>query len=564
MRVPIVRAGLLAGAALFLLLPGPATAAPGQLALTGGIPLRLSGAADLEAEHGTFWLQPASQDLSLDPAAQGRILTLHSEYVVLADASLVRVVRTVDELPWALEGLRVVSAGPDAYLAATGHHLQVASHREPVPAERAWTEANVQLSLLLHPRLIAPPVAAAANDLVADPRLEAAALGLDAGLHESRADQATAQLVLDRLVVYDAQLATAAGDVATGRALDHRSGSVYTAAGWTGPGDHVEETVRLLVVEGGSTPLRLDAAAITLYSEDLLVHVDGLAQFAWAEGRLDVDGAPERVSDETLLGGRFELRALATDLERAPSVSWLGAGDIRLVRLGPVPPPDSAAAVAATVAAGGAAAVGALALLYYWPALKYAATALVMPLYARLPRDRVLDHGGRELVYERVRAEPGISAHRLADTVDFGWSTLAYHLRVLEKNELIVSVRDGRYRRFFDRESGRYANGRKHLVAVLKNDQTLAIARAVVGEPGVTQKALAQRFALSPSSIHWHVQRLEEARLLARVRDGHHVRYHPGDAWPEVDLADLGPAATAPLRLDLAAPVAAPDGPTPS
>jgi len=530
-----------AAATLLLLLAQPA-AAEGQFAFTAGIPVRFSGATVVEADQATLVTRAAPTGLLLDPAAHGRLVTFHTEYALLPDGKLVRAAHSVLEADQSIDGLRVTNTRPDYYLAATGDGATLASSAPPVRPEDVWTGANAQLSVLLHDYEIAPRPLVAVNDVAVASPQDDGGIRVPLGLHEARSSASTAEIGLDRLVVYDATLVTRAGSFESGRLVASAPGGVYAATGWTGPGEHLVEDLSVLVVDGAGTRLSLSASEVALYASDLLVRVDGLAQFAWAEGRMDAPDAPGGVSGEAILAGAFQMRALAINLERAPSVSWLGAGDFHLVALGAASEPTPAA-VAATVAAGGAAAAGLFAFLYYWPALKYAATTLLMPLYARLPRDRVLEHKGRELVYDRIRQEPGISAHRLADTVDFGWSTLAYHLRVLEKTELVVSVRDGRYRRFFDRESGRYANGRKHLVAVLKNDQTLAIARAVMDAPGVTQKALAERFALSPSSVHWHVERLEAAGLLLRARDGHNVRYSPGAAWSEVDLADLGPAA---------------------
>jgi predicted transcriptional regulator len=111
---------------------------------------------------------------------------------------------------------------------------------------------------------------------------------------------------------------------------------------------------------------------------------------------------------------------------------------------------------------------------------------------------------------------------------------------VLERTEKIVSVRDGRHKRFFDRESGRFANGRKHLVSVLKNAATLDIAKFILEQPGVTQKEVGQAFGLAPSSVHWHVTRLSEADLIAKTRDRHRVRYYPSTSWDQVEATDVG------------------------
>lgn len=197
-----------------------------------------------------------------------------------------------------------------------------------------------------------------------------------------------------------------------------------------------------------------------------------------------------------------------------------------------------------------AAALGALGLL---AALAWAGLPPLLfglPLYARIQREHILDHRARDVVYERIRQEPGVSTHELARLVDFGWSTLTYHLRVLERAQKVIGLRDGRYKRFFDRESGRYANGRKLVVATLRHPGTRAVGRLIRGEPGLCQKEVGARLGLAPSSVHWHIARLVRARLVDPTRDGHHVRYRPGSAWADVAGDDAtwgGPTGLVPF-----------------
>jgi predicted transcriptional regulator len=153
----------------------------------------------------------------------------------------------------------------------------------------------------------------------------------------------------------------------------------------------------------------------------------------------------------------------------------------------------------------------------------------------------VLDHPTRAAIYDAVRAEPGVSPHDLVDRIGAGWSTVMYHLTVLERNELIIASRDGRYRRYFDRTSGRYANGRKQVVSVLKNETTAAIAAFIRDNPGLVQRRLAEHFGLAPSSVHWHVKRLVDAGLLVKEKQARMIALLPGPAWADLDPSDLLP-----------------------
>lgn len=541
--------------AIAVLLAPNAWAAEGDLAVNGGVPLRLAGEVDARAASAHVILDPASLS-SLQLAGTEvtlRHVTVHSEFAMLPTGELVRVEQLVSERTASVTPpvLSVFSPSPDAYAIATGPATLTTSR--PLPDARdAWAEGDAQVTTLVKALRVAPPTRGSVTEFLESSATGPAGLELAPGTLETRAIEGTISMTVDEFVLFGAK-AIANGDlyesavasvVAPGGA--YLPDPVTGAASWTGPGQHVEEDVVFTVANlvHASLALRTDSGSVGFYSSEVVVDVDGFAQFPWAAGRMRHGDAVERIDGNSILiQGVVQLRPVGIDLDGGPAVSYLGSGDFELVDLSRPVSAATPAQVAVVAGGAGLAAVGVAAAVYYWPFLKYVAGTF---LYARLPRDKILDHRGRGMVYDMVRAEPGVSTHRLAESVEFGWSTLMYHLRVLERTEKIVSVRDGRYKRFFDRESGKFANGRKFVVAVLKNEATYSIAQHILARPGITQKELSGLLGLAPSSIHWHVERLASAGLLEKRRDGHNIRYYPGSAWSDVSPQDLqGPAAPA-------------------
>lgn len=186
----------------------------------------------------------------------------------------------------------------------------------------------------------------------------------------------------------------------------------------------------------------------------------------------------------------------------------------------------SVAAIATVAAVGAAAPTG----MFSWERLRRLAFAAA--LYARITKDRLLDHGARDALLSRIRASPGISLGDAAESASIPRNTAVYHLRRLEKEGLITSVVNGRIRLFF-------APGaldqlpKAAAVAALRHPMTADIANEVGASPGVDQQALCARFGLAPSLAHWHATRLVESGIVTRTRQGRHVRYYPG---PEFGL----------------------------
>jgi len=185
--------------------------------------------------------------------------------------------------------------------------------------------------------------------------------------------------------------------------------------------------------------------------------------------------------------------------------------------------------------AGSAALVTVGLVAYYWPRLSWAAAVGVMPLYSRIEKDELFENEVRERLYETIQDDPGVHAHALADEADIGWGTTVYHLRRLERNGFVKSEKRGRYRRFFP-ASG-FMEQQREVLSVLQNETTRDIAQVVRGEPGLNQSAICDDLDISPSLANWHLNRLIDAELVDRERQGRTVHYTPGEAWDALEQA---------------------------
>jgi DNA-binding transcriptional ArsR family regulator len=210
-----------------------------------------------------------------------------------------------------------------------------------------------------------------------------------------------------------------------------------------------------------------------MYSSHPTITVDGTARLPNMTGTVTVTDKEATTThsldgQDLTVAGRFRFTPVAGDAD-GKGTTVEGTGDYTTVAYGVVDAHYDWATTIAAVGLGAAvlAAIG-------WVALNgktllgIGGSGLIAG-YARVHGDEILEHPGRAEVYERVKAFPGVNFVQLSEQVDFGTSTLNYHLRVLEKNGFVTSVRDGRYLRFFDRKSGHYSNQKKFQVSALRN-----------------------------------------------------------------------------------------------
>ncbi|MEW6070177.1 MAG: hypothetical protein AB1485_06125 [Candidatus Thermoplasmatota archaeon] len=153
---------------------------------------------------------------------------------------------------------------------------------------------------------------------------------------------------------------------------------------------------------------------------------------------------------------------------------------------------------------------------------------LILGLFARLSDNDILK-GVRKKIYEYIKLHPGEHLNRLRKIFTLSPNAAEYHTSVLEKNNLIVSYKDSRYKRFYVNGNGYSAclNGKdyKPVIAVLKNKTAGNIAQFLSEHKETNQLEVARSLSLHPSTIHWHTDRLEKVGVLCRRRKGKYVFY---------------------------------------
>lgn len=509
--------------ALLLALPVVA-AAPGTFSGETGLPVSVTGQRLVEGDHA-FVLDGVPGSLRLEATGEGTVTRIvHRSYGLATADPEAEVLwdRRVERIALPLGGAVVsdLTALPGFQLVATGAmHVTSGSGTQQIGALAHDSSYGQQLDRALSLRLLA--------------ETDAYAIDLPEGLMAIR--ESTGRLVVDGPYTLWLSQAQAVFWTPGAHALDattrveQHPGGVYDplAARWFGPGEHDEHIEETLLIEAtGRLVLDYASGAATLYGNDVAWHVDGQAVLpAFVGTVLMEDGTRHTIQEEdTRITGRLDWRAHSLNPERA---ALSGEGDVTEVQYGSITATYDWATL--TAVGFGAAVLAGIA----WLASHLKGLGVVGG-YARVQGPAILEHPVRREIYERVKAHPGITLVQLAEDARLGSSTLTHHLRHLERNAFVTLLRDGRYVRVFDRQSGAFAGERKHAAAALANPVTAAMARVIEAQPGIGQSELAMRFQVTASTVAWHMQRLETARLVTKERGGQRTRYYLGDAWQSV------------------------------
>jgi DNA-binding MarR family transcriptional regulator len=144
---------------------------------------------------------------------------------------------------------------------------------------------------------------------------------------------------------------------------------------------------------------------------------------------------------------------------------------------------------------------------------------LMIPLYSRIKKEKTLDNYLRGQIHGYILAKPGCHYNQIKQTLNLNNGTLAYHLRKLEKEEFIKSVRDGMYKRFYP--AGLKLPKKKIRLSSMQRQ----ILGLIAERPGISQKEIADEVGISAPAVIYHIGVLVGARLVKKEKKGARVEY---------------------------------------
>ncbi len=134
----------------------------------------------------------------------------------------------------------------------------------------------------------------------------------------------------------------------------------------------------------------------------------------------------------------------------------------------------------------------------------------------------------RKNIYEMIRGSPGIHLRELERRLDISLGNLQYHLNYLEKKNLISRTRDEEYIRFFIINKLESKEDIP-ILSLLRRQGCRHILINLLQCPFMTNKELAEMLELAPSTISWHLRKIDKAGVLTKEKKGREVRFSVKD-----------------------------------
>jgi DNA-binding MarR family transcriptional regulator len=144
---------------------------------------------------------------------------------------------------------------------------------------------------------------------------------------------------------------------------------------------------------------------------------------------------------------------------------------------------------------------------------------VIIFVYTKMRRDKLLDHHTRNRIYEYINHNPGTHYRAVMNDLNLHMGTLTHHVNMLEHQRYIKSYQDGMYRRFYPIDA-------KIQTGLMLTDVQKKILRTIQGNPGISQTGIAKKLGMNRKIIHYHIKLLADAGFIHVETAGRETNIH--------------------------------------
>ena len=136
--------------------------------------------------------------------------------------------------------------------------------------------------------------------------------------------------------------------------------------------------------------------------------------------------------------------------------------------------------------------------------------------------EKVLELDTRKKIFETARKFAGSHFREIERKTNLPSGTVKYHLSYLVKHGLLKESRDGNITRYFPKEFG---TENKILLSLLRQQKVREILLFILTHKGCSHSQIVASCGVSPSTITWHIKKLEKCKVVSIRKEGRHTYY---------------------------------------
>ncbi|NVM53509.1 MAG: winged helix-turn-helix transcriptional regulator [Candidatus Helarchaeota archaeon] len=136
------------------------------------------------------------------------------------------------------------------------------------------------------------------------------------------------------------------------------------------------------------------------------------------------------------------------------------------------------------------------------------------------PSQVKLNQSTRQKIFEIIEQNEGIHLREICRAMDKKMGVVQYHIYVMESANLISSMKDGRYKRFFVNHKNSLEE--RLVICLLQRETTGKILNLIFEKngQGISHSTIAKEMGTSSQAITWHIHKLTDADIISTTKKG--------------------------------------------
>jgi predicted transcriptional regulator len=128
-------------------------------------------------------------------------------------------------------------------------------------------------------------------------------------------------------------------------------------------------------------------------------------------------------------------------------------------------------------------------------------------------RDKRMVHT-KKTIYALIANNPGLHLSKIAEMLHMRLSLAEYHLRNMEQEQLVTSLKDiGYYKRYYI-TSGKEGTAERKIISLLREDIPVKIVLLLLRQPTAQHKDLLKSIDISSSTLSYHLSKLAQHGII--------------------------------------------------
>ena len=133
--------------------------------------------------------------------------------------------------------------------------------------------------------------------------------------------------------------------------------------------------------------------------------------------------------------------------------------------------------------------------------------------------NEILELETRRKIYNLIARNPGLHFSKIADMLSLRLSLAEYHLLYLEKNKIVISVKEKGYKRYY-MEGSKIGVEDKKILSLLRQEIPLRVVLFLLKHANSKHRDILKSLDCAPSTLSYHLKKLVKNGIIA-INDEH-------------------------------------------